>query len=121
MPLGDPPNWLTPAAADEWRRLAPTFEHVGLTVLDADAATLLVETLTTWKLAISQLRELGPVVTAVKGRAASVSPYARIAAALAPQLRSLLFDLGLMPHSRSRAEVVRKTLPESDNEWAGLL
>jgi P27 family predicted phage terminase small subunit len=115
-----PPEWLAPDAQDEWRRLAPVLERLGvLTETDAQALTGYCETWATWKEATQKLREYGMVIKG-DGPLPVISPYVKIAHNATIQMRAFLIEFGMTPSSRAKVQAVKQSeTPQS--KWAGIL
>jgi P27 family predicted phage terminase small subunit len=117
--VGPPPEWLPAAARDEWARLAPLLERIGvLTEADHHALILFCQTWIVWRQASAHIAKHGLIVKARSGRPI-VSPHVGIAQKALDQLRGLVADFGMTPSSRSRVTAIPPAPPA--DEWAGLL
>ena len=101
----DPPSWLEPEPAAEWRRLAPMLARLGvLTETDGDALVAYCQAFVTWKTATAKIRGLGIVVSSGDGFV--ISPWVKVANDALAQMRVLLVEFGMTPSSRSRVQAV---------------
>lgn len=99
-----PPRALKGAAAEEWKRIAPKLQRLGLlTEIDDSALTAYCVTWARWLDAETQIREHGMVLKGRKG-APILSPYLGIAARTMQQLKQWLEQFGMTPSSRSRVK-----------------
>ena len=101
------PDHLTEAAQDEWKRIVPELERLGLlTQLDRAALGLYCVAYGRWAEAEKQAAVLGMVV---KTKAGSLiqNPYLGIANRAAKQMHELLVEFGMSPSSRTRVSVTK--------------
>lgn len=114
-----PPDWLDEDAKDEWHRLAPILERLGvLTETDTNALSTYCEAWTTWKGATQKIRQFGMVIKGKDGELPIVSPYVKIAEKSFAQVKGMLIEFGMTPSSRSKIHTVKAEPPKS--KWAGL-
>ena len=100
---GAPPAWLDGDALEEWRRLVPQLQQLGLlTTVDGDALVVYCQTFARWRQAERELAAHGQVRQGRWGLQAS--PWVGIARELATQLRNMLTEFGMTPSSRSRVK-----------------
>jgi P27 family predicted phage terminase small subunit len=99
-----PPAELTGPAADEWRRIAPKLQRLGLlTEIDDRALAAYCLTWARYLEAETEIREHGMVLKGRKG-APFLSPYVGIAARTMQQLKQWLTEFGMTPSSRTRVK-----------------
>ena len=99
-----PPAELSGVAAAEWIRLAPALQKLGLlTVIDDRALMAYCMVWARWLEAESHVRDHGLVLKGKRG-APFVSPYVKIAAQAALQLKGWIEQFGMTPSSRSRVK-----------------
>jgi len=99
-----PPPELVGVAADEWRRLAPKLQALGLlTEIDDRALIAYCVTWARWLEAETELRDHGLVLKGKRG-APFLSPYVKIAAQSAQQLKAWIEQFGMTPSARSRVK-----------------
>jgi P27 family predicted phage terminase small subunit len=99
-----PPPELAGVAADEWRRLAPKLQALGLlTEIDDRALVAYCVIWARWLEAETQLRAHGLVLKGKRG-APFVSPYVKIAQQSAQQLRGWIEQFGMTPSARARVK-----------------
>lgn len=116
-----PPDWLDPEAADEWRRLAPMLERLGiLTETDTQALSAYCEAWATWKQATQKIRQFGMVINGKDGDLPVVSPYVKIAEKAFAQVKGMLIEFGMTPSSRTRVHVAKPEAAQM-SKWAGIL
>jgi P27 family predicted phage terminase small subunit len=112
-PAGRPlcPAWLTPAAQEEWHRIVPELERIGvLTQVDGTALASYCMTYSRWIQAEQEISEYGillhdPVFDKEGqqiGERLKKNPACTAAMSLQKELRSLLGLFGLDPTSRTR-------------------
>lgn len=120
----EPPDWLDLEARQEWVRLAPVLQRLGvLTETDVGALAAYCEAWATWKGATQKIRQFGMVVKSKEGELPVVSPYVKIAHNALLQMRGLLVEFGMTPSSRVRVHT-KKTDPLEEpaiSKWAGVL
>lgn len=116
-----PPEWLDEDAKEEWLRLAPILERLGvLTETDTDALTTYCEAWTTWKGATQKIRQFGMVIKGKDGDLPVVSPYVKIAEKAFAQVKGMLIEFGMTPSSRTKVHAVKKE-EAVKSKWAGML
>jgi P27 family predicted phage terminase small subunit len=117
----EPPDWLAPDAREEWLRLAPVLERLGvITETDQQALTGYCETWATWKHATQQLRKYGMVIKGRDGDLPIISPFVKIAHNATVQMRAYLIEFGMTPSSRPKVHAVKQE-PTKASKWAGML
>ena len=113
----EPPAWLDDEAREEWRRLAPMLERLGvLTETDAQALAGYCETWATWRAATQKIRQFGMVIKGKDGDLPIISPYVKIAHNATVQMRAYLVEFGMTPSSRSKVHAVKREASKS--KWA---
>ena len=98
----DPPTWLDGAAVEEWRRLAPMLNKLGLlTEVDSQAFAAYCQTWARWREAEDKIKEFGMVI---KGRGGYpiISPFVAVANRAMNQMKAFLIEFGMTPSARSR-------------------
>ena len=107
----DCPDWLLPEAKEEWKKLSPTLEALGiLTTIDKAAFAGYCQSFAKWKAAEQFLKKHGTTYKIPKrdrdGNIISVymasSPEVAIARASLEQVRRFAAEFGLTPPSRER-------------------
>jgi P27 family predicted phage terminase small subunit len=102
-----PPEYLNPAGAAEWRRVAPLLAKNGLlSELDLDGLGVYCRAFADWRDATAKLEQFGTVIKAPSGYPIQ-SPYVSIAAKALAVMRAFMTEFGLTPASRTR--VTRST------------
>lgn len=109
-----PPAGIDPAAAAEWRRLAPLLVEVGtLTAADLRALQLLAETLASAAHLAATVKAEGYTVPGAAGGVKSHPCLVALSQARA-QARALLADFGLSPRSRGGVDAAPDGSPPED-------
>ena len=112
------PEWLADEAREEWNRLAPELEFLGLlSNLDASGLAMYCEAFQRWRRAVKHIAEHGPVDKTENGYAVQ-SPYVAIANSAAETMRKMLLEYGMSPASRSKVTVDKKKGSDRDGSWA---
>lgn len=103
-----PPAWLHPYGREEWDRLAPELEQLGLlTIADLSVFAGFCQS-------VARVREAAEI-SAVKPTAAAVVRGERLAL---NQMRALAAEFGLTPASRARVAAVSLPDPAADKKRA---
>ena len=107
------PDHLTTAAQDEWKRIVPQLERLGLlSQLDRAALALYCVAYGRWATAEKDLAVLGLVVKTKDGNLIQ-NPYLWIANRAAKQMHEMLAEFGMTPSSRTRLSVTPPTEADS--------
>ncbi len=102
------PAWLTPAASEEWDRVAQMLVDDGLIArVDADVLALYAETVSTWMRAKWVVDQEGLTITNKRGTVRA-HPAAKLAGQAADRLLRLASKLGMTPLGRARLTSKRK-------------
>lgn len=116
--IADCPAWLANEAREEWNRLAPELEALGLlSNLDASALAVYCESFQRWRRATAHIAEHGPVDRTENGYAVQ-SPFVSIANGAAETMRKLMIEFGMSPAARSKVSAVPKRDQEEESFWA---
>lgn len=115
-----PPEWLLPAARDEWERLRPELERLKLlTGVDWGTFAMYCQCFARWRAAEEQLSITGPTLEILDAEGhlkySQVSPHVTIAHKCLERLNKLAAEFGLTPSARSRisAPAIRQPATES--------
>ncbi len=101
------PEWLAAAAKEEWARLSPELEKLGLlTHLDRAALATYCQAWARYVDAEALIASGGLIVIGHRGASAK-SPALTVARAAAAEVLSLAKELGLTPASRQRLDVAK--------------
>ena len=112
------PEWLSGEARDEWNRLAPELQQLGLlSNLDASGLCLYCDAFQRWRRAVAHIAEHGPVDRTENGYAVQ-SPFVSIANAAAEVMRKQMLEFGMTPASRSKVSVLPKKTAGEESFWA---
>ena len=96
------PCWLTGYARDEWERIAPSLEAMGvLSCVDINAFSAYCTAYSTYRQASEYLSSHEPVYYAANGNA-HPSPYVNIMNTAMTTMKAFAAEFGLTPASRSR-------------------
>ena len=96
------PTHLTEAAKQEWRRIAPQLERLGLlTRLDRVALAAYCQAWGDWIEARRAIKLSGTVVKAPDG-GLMLNPYLKVSNTAAKQMHEFLVEFGMSPSSRTR-------------------
>ncbi len=110
----DCPDWLSPEAKAEWKRLAPELERLGLlTVLDRAAFSCYCQSYAHVVQAQAVLREHGTMYVTGSGRVRE-RPEVAIASSSLKLMRAFAVEFGLTPSSRSRFSLPDPLTDEDD-------
>lgn len=121
------PEWLLEEAKEEWKRLAPELERLGiLTIIDRAAFAGYCQSYAKWKKAEKFLKKHGMTIKIPQkdeyGNVVSFHlkkfPEVSIANECLKQIRSFASEFGLTPSSRGRIFLPSELL---DNEFEALL
>ena len=121
----EPPPALAedPAAAAEWRRVAPLLRAAGLvTESEQSALTALCQQWSRYLQATTQIRELGMCIEGSHG-IPTPNPYLLVADRALTHCHRLWAELGLTPSGRAKAcKLPTAPNPETKpSKWSGLL
>jgi P27 family predicted phage terminase small subunit len=106
------PAFLKREALEEWRRLAPELERLGLlTIVDGAALAAYCQAYQRWIQAERKVNREGLVLDA-KSRYAQAHPAMAIAQRSMQIMRAFMAEFGLTPASRSRLSIEKP--PEAD-------
>jgi len=110
--IPDPPGFLTDRALEEWHRIAPELETMGLlSQVDSMALAAYCAAVSRLWLAEEQLKVEGLTVTNERGRTIK-NPLVDVANAAAKQISMFASQFGMSPSTRSG---VKAQLPEKEN------
>jgi P27 family predicted phage terminase small subunit len=113
------PDWLSPAAKAEWRRVAPELARMGLlTGLDRAALAAYCQNYAVWVECSRFLHEHGEMYLTPRGQLLKW-PLAETARKAEQSMRAFAGEFGLTPGSRLRLNVEGQEVPEDDpfEEW----
>jgi P27 family predicted phage terminase small subunit len=117
--LPDCPEELSDGAKQEWARIAPELQALGLLAkIDRSALALYCESYARWIDAVTAIHKYGAVIKSPSGYPIQ-SPYVSIANKAGEQVRLMLAEFGMTPAARSRVHADPDRREES--KWAGLL
>lgn len=110
LSIPDCPDWLLPEAKEEWERVAPQLNKLGLlTQLDRTALAAYCQSYAKWAEAERWLKEHGPVYPILNEdgsvRYLQQAPQVGIANQCLKQIRAFCSEFGLSPASRCRIEL----------------
>ena len=108
------PGYLSEAAAEEWRRVAPEAVRVGVTQADMRALALLCEALATESALRAVIQQEGTTIEAGSGGRKAHPALAALAQSR-HQAHQLLANFGLIP--RSRVSMPAKPAPAKTNAF----
>lgn len=117
-PLVDlkPPDWLDTEAVQEWQRMAPKLQQLGLlTEIDIPALATYCQTWSRWKEADSQIQRYGMVIKG-KGGYPVISPFVAVANRAMAHMKSFLIEFGMTPSARARVKT--DPGPQPDDPFA---
>ena len=109
------PGYLSAAASEEWRRVAPEAVRVGVTQADMRALALLCEALATESELRAVIQQEGTTIEAGSGGRKAHPALAALAQSR-HQAHQLLANFGLIP--RSRVSMPAKPPPAKENAFA---
>jgi P27 family predicted phage terminase small subunit len=96
------PNWLSPAAKREWKRVTPELSRLGiLSRLDRNILAGYCSTYALWQQAQEVLSKQGTAYVTTKGKL-ETRPEVEIAKTAAEMMNAFAEELGLTPTSRAR-------------------
>lgn len=107
-----PPKWLRDdkIAYQEWKRVVPALEKLGLiTEVDGAALEMYCNAWSRWRKAEEQLKIEGMTFTSMKNNYQCASPWIGIAQKYAQICRSFMQEFGLSPSSRGRMQLPGNT------------
>ena len=115
----EPPDWLSPEALAEWRRIVPALDALGV-LKEADRAMVSAycETWSTYATAIRQVRAEGVTVVNPESGCPRKNPALAAAEAAANQLRSLGNELGLSPAAERLLNIAPHADDDTDDPFA---
>jgi len=103
--IPDAPEWLSPPALDEWRRLVPILVGMGvLTLADGNALAMYCEAFALYVAAAREVAASGVLVDSYRGGVAK-NPAIQVARDAADQCARWGAKLGLSPVDRARLAV----------------
>jgi P27 family predicted phage terminase small subunit len=112
---------LTGAALEEWHRITPLLNELGLlTKLDRSALAIYCQATARWQKAEAEVASTSEVVKSPSGFPIQ-NPWLSIANAAAKQIDAKLAEFGLSPSARGRLFAARPKKEETKNPWDGLL
>jgi P27 family predicted phage terminase small subunit len=101
----DCPQWLTAAAKEEWRRLAPQLTRRGLlTPLDRAAFATYCQAFGRWRDCLAAIESLGTVYVTAGGRVHE-RPEVKMAHQYSQLMRAFAVEFGMTPGSRTRMSI----------------
>ena len=108
------PEWLSPEAKAEWRRLAPELERLGLlTPLDRSAFAAYCQSFAHWRQAQRVIKEQGHLYVTASGRVQE-RPQVAIADSSLKTMKAFAVEFGLTPSSRGRFSLPDTAADEED-------
>ena len=114
------PEWLSPSAKAEWRRVAPELQRMGLlTSLDRAVLTGYCEHFARWVDSTRFLQENGTHYLTPRGQVREW-PQVNMAKQASQSMRTFANELGLSPNSRARLNVGEPPI-ENDDEFERFL
>jgi len=114
----DPPDYLTKPAKEEWRRVAPILQRLGLfTELDAPALSAYCEAFARYVDAVERLKGQELVITYPTG-AQAPNHLIGIINSSVKQMRDFMTEFGMTPSSRAKLQVDQ---PEPEDPRMDLL
>ena len=98
------PDYLSPVAVEEWDRVVPELERLGLlTIVDGGALAAYCESYALFVAAAIDVRERGPLIPGQRGRGELVrNPSVQSMRDAAATMRSYASEFGLTPQARAR-------------------
>lgn len=115
----DPPEYLSPTAETEWRRIAPEVVRVGVTLADLRALALLCESLATESALRAVIDQEGTTIAAGSGGRKSHPALAALAQCRS-QAHKLLSDFGLIPRGRISLPAAPNPKPKGPDKFRGI-
>jgi len=110
------PDWLSPEAKAEWRRLAPELVRRGLlTLLDRAAFAAYCQSYAHWQQCQRVVVKEGPLYLAANGRLRE-RPEVALARKYGQLVRAFAVEFGLTPNARSRLSIDEPPA-EEDSEF----
>jgi P27 family predicted phage terminase small subunit len=107
----EPPDYVTGAAADEWKRVGPQLHALGLlTLVDLSAFAVYCISFARWKLA-EGLLEGQPLVVGGYNENPVVNPLVRVAGQAARDTVRFAAEFGMTPSSRAGVSAAGKPFP----------
>lgn len=108
--LGGPPEWLLPAAVEEWNRVAPELVKLKVaTLIDESALAAYCQAFAHYLAAEEAIAREGMTITLYgesgNERAVQPSPYIAISLKMQEKMRQFGGQFGLMPAARSALHV----------------
>jgi P27 family predicted phage terminase small subunit len=106
-----PPDHLDEAGLDEWHRIVPLLERMGvLTSVDGAALALYCDNFSRWRQAREALDRLGMVIETENeyGTVVKLNPAATVLASAQRTMIQLLAEFGCTPSSRSRVSMAEQ-------------
>ena len=98
----DPPKFLDHIATNEWKRIAPELEKLGLlTGIDMSALAAYCDQFSRWVQATEKIQNEGMIISAPSGYPVQ-SPYLSIANKALDSMKKFLTEFGMTPSSRTR-------------------
>jgi len=114
----EPPEHLTPAALEEWNRITPELEALGLlAVIDLAALSVYCTAWARWTEAERKIRETGGEVVKSPSGYPILSPWLSVSRAAARQLEAFIKEFGLSPSARTRVHVETTKPSTQDNKY----
>jgi len=112
----DPPDWLDELALQEWRKIVPLLESMGvLTLADGDALANYCSLWACYQRCYDWVRRYGEVQAGEKS--AQRWPQARALCEYTSQLSRLRACFGLTPADRASMNVAPQDRPDSIEAW----
>ena len=115
------PDWLLPEAQEEWNRLAPALDAMGvLTEADVKAFEGYCQAYARWREAEDFITQHGSIFQTKSGYVQQV-PQVSIAMQNLKIMQSFCTEFGLTPASRSRINAAGETRKDEDDPMAAIL
>lgn len=110
----EPPEHLGEIARDEWSRIVPILEAMGvLSQADGTALAMYCQHYERWVAAEKGIRDEGTLSVSATGNI-KLSPYIQLANASMAAMQKLLVEFGCTPSSRSRVASMNATPPADE-------
>ncbi len=101
------PTWLPESAKDEWHRVVPLLDGMGvLTKIDRAALEGYCVSYAKWRDAEAKLMRFGPLMKPTSSGYIPQSPYVALARQSLEEMRRFMQEFGMTPSSRTRIGVL---------------
>jgi len=107
------PIWLTDAAKDEWKKLAPELEKLGiLSSIDGPVFAVFCQAISNFRAATLEIKREGIMLTGARKRKHPALQIQRDAAGI---IRQYAAEFGLTPSSRTRLSIPDQVPDDTEN------